>query len=92
MVYTRYILLRGIYPLYTSSGFQVTGVAGKPRFQRPGKFTCEAIKGKGKDDTFWPAPLYQPVHQELPFDSDSEGAPTVITPVEHQQQQIDPRH
>jgi hypothetical protein len=47
------------------------GVASKPRIQRPGKFTCEATKGKGKDDKSWPAPSYLAVRQELPFDSDS---------------------
>jgi hypothetical protein len=65
------------------------GVACKPRNQRPGKFTCEATKGKGKDDKSWPAPSYLPVRQVLPFDSDSEGARAVIASVEHPQPRID---
>jgi hypothetical protein len=64
-------------------------VAGKPRIQRPGKFTCEATKGKGKDNTSWQASSYLPVSQELPFDSDSEGARAVIASVEHQQPRTD---
>ncbi len=67
------------------------GVAGKPRIQRPGKFTSKATKGKGKDDKSWPATSYQPVRQELPFDSDSEGARAVIASVEAVEPRIDHR-
>jgi hypothetical protein len=63
------------------------GVAGKPRIQRPGKLTFEETKGKGKDDTSWPAPSYLPV-QKPPFDSDSEGACTVIALVQNLQLRI----
>ncbi len=65
------------------------GVTGKPRIQRPGKFTFEATKGKGKDNKSWLASSYLPVRQELPLDSDSEGACAVIASVEHLQPQID---
>jgi hypothetical protein len=67
------------------------GVAGKPRTQRPGKSTNEATKDKGlkgKDNKSRPTPSFQPVRQELPCDSDSEGARAVISSVKHQQPQI----
>jgi hypothetical protein len=65
------------------------GIAGKPRTQRPGKSADEATKDKGKDNKSRPTPSYQPVRQELPCDSDSEGVLTVISSVKHQQQRID---
>jgi hypothetical protein len=55
------------------------GVAGKPRTQRPGKSADEATKDKGKDNKPRPTPLYQPVRQELPCFSDSEGVCAVIS-------------
>ncbi len=67
------------------------GVAGKPRTQRPGKSADEATKDKGKDNKSRPAPSYQPVRQELPCDSDSEGVRAVIASVKYQQPQIDHR-
>jgi hypothetical protein len=65
------------------------GVAGKPKIQRPGEFACEAAKDTGKDDTSWPASSYLTVRQQLPSDSDSEGARAVIALVEHPQPRID---
>ena len=59
----------------------VAGVAGKPRIQRPGKFADTATKDKAKDKEPRQAPSYLPVRQELPFDSDSEGASATIASV-----------
>jgi hypothetical protein len=67
------------------------GVAGKPRTQRPGKSADEATKDKGKDNKSRPKPSYQPVRQELPCDSDSEGVRAVISSVNYQQPRIDHR-
>jgi hypothetical protein len=65
------------------------GVAGKPRTQRPGKSADEATKDKGKDNKSGPTPSYQPVRQELPCDSDSEGVRAVISSVKYLPPQID---
>jgi hypothetical protein len=67
------------------------GVAGKPRTQRPGKSADEVTKDKGKDKKSGPTPLYQPVRQELPCDSDSEGVRAVIPSVKNPQPRIDHR-
>ncbi len=67
------------------------GVAGKPRTQRPGKSVDEATKDKSKDNKSRPTPSYQPVRQELPCNSDSEGVSTVISFVKYQQPRIDHR-
>ena len=67
------------------------GVAGKPRTQRPGKSADEATKDKGKDNKSGPAPSYQPVRQELPCDSDSEGVRAVISAVKYPQPRTDHR-
>jgi len=67
------------------------GVAGKPRTQRPGKSADEATKDKGKDNMSGPTPSYQPVRQELPCDSDSEGARAVISSVKYPQPRTDLR-
>lgn len=67
------------------------GVAGKPRTQRPGKSADEATKDKGKDNMSGPTPSYQPVRQELPCDSDSEGVRAVISAVKYPQPRIDHR-
>jgi hypothetical protein len=67
------------------------GVAGKPRTQRPGKSTDEATTDKGKDNQSRPTPSYQPVRQELPCDSDSEGVRVVISSVKYPQPRIDHR-
>jgi len=67
------------------------GVAGKPRTQRPGKSADEATKDKGKDNKSGPTPSYQPVRQELPCDSDSEGVRAVISAVNYPQPQTDHR-
>ena len=67
------------------------GVAGKPRTQRPGKSADEATKDKGKDNMSGPTPSYQPVRQELPCDSDSEGVRAVISFVKYLQPRIDHR-
>jgi hypothetical protein len=67
------------------------GVAGKPRTQRPGKSADEATKDKGKDNMSGPTPSYQPVRQELPCDSDSEGVRAVISAVKYPQPRTDHR-
>ena len=67
------------------------GVAGKPRTQRPGKSADEATKDKGKDNKSRTTPAYQPVRQELPCDSDSEGVRAVISSVKYLQPRIDDR-
>ena len=67
------------------------GVAGKPRTQRPGKSADEATKDKGKDNMSGPTPSYQPVRQELPCDSDSEGVRAVISAVNYPQPRTDHR-
>ena len=67
------------------------GVAGKPRTQRPGKSADEATKDKGKDNMSGPTPSYQPVRQELPCDSDSEGVRAVISAVNYPQSRTDLR-
>jgi len=67
------------------------GVAGKPRTQRPGKSADEATKDKGKDNKSGPTPSYQPVRQELPCDSDSEGVRAVISAVKYPQPRTDHR-
>jgi hypothetical protein len=80
--------------LLTGSGrisTSAAGVAGKPRTQRPGKSADEATKDKGKDNKPRQTPLYQPVFQELPCDSDSEGVRTVISSVKYPQPRIDHR-
>ena len=59
--------------------------------QRPGKSADEATKDKGKDNTSGPTPSYQPVRQELPCDSDSEGVRAVISSVKYPQPRIDHR-
>jgi len=59
----------------------VAGVAGKPRIQRPREFAVAATKDKAKDKEPRTAPLHLPVRQELPFDSDSEGASATIASV-----------
>jgi hypothetical protein len=66
-------------------------IAGKPRTQRPGKSADEATKDKGKDNKCKPTPSYQPVRQELPCYSDSEGVRAVISSVKYQQPRIDHR-
>ena len=48
------------------------------RLQRPREFADTATKDKAKDKEPRPAPSYLPVRQELPFDSDSEGASATI--------------
>ncbi len=67
------------------------GFAGKPRTQRPGKLADEATKDKGKDNKSRPTPSYQPVRQELPCYSDSEGVRAVISSVKYAQPRIDHR-
>jgi hypothetical protein len=69
------------------------GVAGKPRTQRQGKSADQATKDKpeGKDNKSGPTPSYQPVRQELPCDSDSEGVRSVISSVKYPQPRIDRR-
>jgi hypothetical protein len=67
------------------------GDAGKPRTQRPGKSADEATKDKGKDNMSGPTPSYQPVRQELPCDSDSEGVRAVISAVKYPQPRTDHR-
>jgi hypothetical protein len=57
--------------------------------QRPGKSADKATKDKGKDNKSRPTPSYQPVRQELPCDSDSEGVRAVISTVKYPQHQID---
>ncbi len=59
----------------------IAGVAGKPRIQRPSKFAVAATKDKAKDKEQRTAPSHLPVRQELPFDSDSEGASATIASV-----------
>ncbi len=67
----------------------VTGVAGKPRIQRPRGFTDTATKDKAKDKepSLRQGPSYLPVLQEQPFDSDSKGASATIALVRKHQQQ-----
>jgi hypothetical protein len=66
-------------------------IAGKPRKQSPGKSADEATKDKGKDNKSRPTPSYQPVRQELPCDSDSEGVRAVISSAKYLQPRIDHR-
>jgi hypothetical protein len=45
---------------------------------------------KGKDNKSGPTPWNQPVRQELPCDSDSEGVRAVISSVKYPKPRIDP--